>query len=205
MKENRAMPDDRVKKVLTYTRGPTVLDLGAVQHDLDRVDENSWLHHHIAEEFQHVIGVDILEEEVAELNERGYEFIHADVTKMDLDIQADTVVAGELIEHVDNPGLMLERIQKHIRVGGRLVLTTPNPWALVHIRRLVSNRLSINEEHVAWYGPIVLEQLLERYGFQIEHLVTTNQDHKGLTGMAQKLGSTIFGGTTWVCVAEKEE
>jgi 2-polyprenyl-3-methyl-5-hydroxy-6-metoxy-1,4-benzoquinol methylase len=149
--------------------------------------------------------VDILVDEVMKLNRNGYHFIDADVTQMDLDILADTIVAGELIEHIDNPGLMLESAQQHLKPGGRIILTTPNPWAMVHLRSWLTGNMSINRRHVAWYGPLVLRELLERHNFQVVTINPTNRDHKGLTGLAQKLGSDIFGSTTWVCVAKKPE
>jgi 2-polyprenyl-3-methyl-5-hydroxy-6-metoxy-1,4-benzoquinol methylase len=197
------MPDDRIQQVVHHAVGPKILDLGAVQHDADKESNENWLHRHLVNEFEYVLGVDILAEEVRELNDDGYNIIVADVTQMDIGIVADTVVAGELIEHVDNPGSMLERIYDHLRPGGRLVLTTPNPWAFVHLRRILTSTLSINQEHVAWYGPNVLRQLLDRHGFDVTHMRTTNRDHEGLTGLAQALGSDILGGTTWVCVSER--
>lgn len=193
----------RIKQVIQATRGPTVLDLGAVQHDLSKTDNDDWLHGQLCESFERVVGVDYLPKPVAELNKQGYEFIQADVTEMELDIEADTVVAGELIEHVDNPGLMLDRANAHLKMGGTLVLTTPNPWGLPILRRLFAGRLQINDEHVAWYGPTVLRQLLDRYGFVVEDCVTTRRNHSGLAHLAQWLNSNLLGGTTWVCTATK--
>jgi len=187
--------------ILDRVDGPTVLDLGCVQHDLSNVDSDDWLHGRLADEFDTVIGVDYLPDAVLELHMDGYDVCYANVETMDLDVEADTVVAGELIEHVANPGLMLERISEHIKTNGKLVLTTPNPWAAVHLRRLLTDNFSINEEHVAWYGPQTIRQLLQRYGFKVTEMTTTTRNHRGLTGLAQKLGSDIFGGTTWVVTA----
>lgn len=198
------MTDDRIKRVCEAAEGPTILDLGAVQHDLAKTNDDAWLHEHLVERFDRVIGVDILAHEVHALNQQGYEMMQADVTSMNLDVTADTVVAGELIEHVANPGLMLERASAHLKDGGKVVLTTPNPWAFVHLRRLLTRTHSINDEHVGWYGPVVLRQLLNRYGFAIETMQTTRRGHGGITGIAQRLNSDVFGGTTWVCVATKE-
>lgn len=193
----------RIAKVINATEGPTVLDLGAVQHDLENTERDDWLHGQLCDEFERVVGVDYLPEPVAELNKDGYEFIQADVTEMELDIEADTVVAGELIEHVDNPGLMLARANAHLKTGGRLVLTTPNPWGLPILRRLLTGALDINDEHVAWYGPTVLRQLLDRHGFVVEEVETTKRNHHGLAHLAQWFNSDLLGGTTWVLTATK--
>jgi len=195
------VPDERIQRVLAATEGPTVLDLGAAQHDPENETNDDWLHGHLRHRFDRVVGVDLLPEAVKTLNQQGYEFIQADVTDMQLDIEANTVVAGELIEHVANPGLMLATIQDHLKPGGILILTTPNPWGLPILRRLLSGRLNINEEHVAWYGPTVLRQLLARYEFVVEEMETTRRCHHGLSRLAQALDWSLLAGTTWVCVA----
>jgi len=193
--------DNRIEYVCEYTEGPLVLDLGAVQHDAANASNTEWLHQYLVNQFERVVGVDILADDVKQLNNQGYEMIEADVTDMDLGITADTIVAGELIEHIDNPGQFLTQAKQHLKPEGNLILTTPNPWAIVHLRRWVTGTYSINPTHVAWYGPRVLTQLLDRYGFTVTKLHTTERDHKGLTRVAQELGSDVFGGTTWICVA----
>lgn len=193
---------DRIERIIEYTEGPTVLDLGAAQHDGSAADNDDWLHRHLADNYERVIGVDYLRGAVADLNERGYEFICADVTELDMDLRADTIVAGELIEHIANPGQLLARCHDHLRDGGRVVLSTPNPWGLPVLRRVLQGRQGVNDEHVAWYGPTVLRQLFDRYGFNVRRIETTRRDHAGLTRVAQWLDSDRLGGTTWIAVAE---
>jgi len=192
---------NRLDFILSRARGPTVLDLGAVQHDADNADRDDWVHGHLAAEFDRVIGVDVLTEEVSRLRNQGFDIREADCTAMDLDVEADNVVAGEIIEHVDNPGGLLSRAREHLAPDGRLVLTTPNPWAIVNLRRVRRGDLSVNDGHVAWYGPTVLRQLLARNGFEAVELRTTRRSHRGLMRLAQYLDSDTFGGTTWLCVA----
>jgi 2-polyprenyl-3-methyl-5-hydroxy-6-metoxy-1,4-benzoquinol methylase len=175
-----------------------------VQHSPEQVDQENWLHKHLVDEFETVVGVDILTDGIREMRQAGYTVRYADVTSMQLDVRADTVVAGELIEHVANPGNMLERVREHLKPDGSLVLSTPNPWAVVQLKRRVFGTESVNEEHVAWYGPRTLETLLNRHGFTIEKLRTTRRDHKGLQRVAQYFDSDYFGGSTWVLKANHE-
>lgn len=196
---------DRIESVLEHVNGPVVLDLGAVQHDARKAQNDDWLHGRLGERFERVIGVDMLESEVTKLEAAGYEIVVADVETMQLDIEADTVVAGELIEHVSNPGLMLARIWEHLKSEGRLVLTTPNPWTFVRVRQLVFGGYQINDEHTAWHGPQTLRQLLGRHGFHVEHLAFVDPVPGGMTGLCHQLGMDALGTTTILCVARKEE
>jgi len=194
---------NRIEKIIAKTEGPTVIDLGCVQHDAGKATNEDWLHEHLCQAFERVIGVDILSDEVAKLNQQGYEIVQADVTEMEIDVRADTVVAGELLEHLANPGLMLERIQKHLKPGGKIVLSTPNPWLIARLIRLARGRESINDEHVAWYGPTVLRQLLSRYGYQNIEIDGTTRDHGGITSVAQYCESTVFGSSTYIITANQ--
>ncbi len=194
---------NRIKEVLRYVEGPVVLDLGAIQHDMENTKNQWWLHKHLDNHpsVEQLVGVDLLEE-AKRLNEQGYDIRVGNVETMNLDITADTVVCGELIEHLSNPGKMLESITSHIKQDGKLIITTPNPWAVVHLRRILLNgHTDINEEHTAWFGPTVLEQLLERYGFEVDVMKAVGPDHPGLTHIAKKFGYDMFGGTNWVCVS----
>lgn len=199
------MTTTRINAILERTEGPTILDLGAVQHDAANADSDRWLHEHLVQAFDRVIGVDILAEDIQRLNEQGYEMVQADVEAMNLGVTADTVVAGELIEHLSNPGRMLDRAYEHLRPGGRLVLSTPNPWAFVHLRRWLTNSLQVNDEHTAWFGPTVLAQLLERHGFTDVRVAGTAPERPwwSLTRACERIGNDPFGYTTWVVSARK--
>ena len=196
----------RIQAIVNRVEGPTVLDLGAVQHDAAASASENWLHDHLVRQFQRVIGVDILAEDIQRLNGQGYEMVQADVERMELGMTADTVVAGELIEHLSNPGRMLDRAHEHLRDDGRMVLSTPNPWAFVHLRRHLHNGLQVNAEHTAWFAPTVLRQLLDRHGFDVVDItgVTPSRGGLSLTRAVEHLGIEPFGYTTWVITAEKQ-
>jgi len=176
-----------------------------VQHNADYEETENWLHKHLVANHDRVIGVDYLADEVQTLNEKGYEVYQADVETMTLSVSADTVVAGELIEHVANPGKMLDRVREHLKEGGSFVLSTPNPWAFVHLRRHIDGSYDINHEHVAWYGPQTLRQLLNRHGFEIEAMYTVGPNNHGITAYAKRFGSDLFGGLAWIVHAKLDQ
>jgi SAM-dependent methyltransferase len=113
------------------------------------------------------LGVDIDAEGVAALLREGYQAVCADVQTMDLGRQFDTIVAGEIIEHLENPGQFLTTARRHLKPGGRLILTTPNPfYALQTWKIWMRGRPRCNEGHVAWFDPVTLAALLRRCGLE---------------------------------------
>jgi len=57
--------------LLDQVENKTVLDIGAIEHDLSYTEMPSWKHRMLVEKASKVVGVDILEEYANILNERG--------------------------------------------------------------------------------------------------------------------------------------
>lgn len=85
----------------------------------------------------------------------------------------DAVVLLEVIEHVGDFHRVLEEARRVLRPQGRLVLSTPNIDSLT--RRLIGGRWRIvTEEHLWYFSPRTLTQLLRAHGFEILLLQTRN-------------------------------
>ncbi len=162
----------RKDKIIHMCRDKSVLHLGFIQHAhlyIDLIKNGEWLHEKINEVTKNLIGLDYLKEEIKILrSEYGYECYYADVTKLEeceLNKKFDVIVCGELIEHVENAGLMLDGIKKFMHDNSVLIITTPNPWSKERMRLIKNGHLEIewiNSEHTCWYSYQTLKQLLER-------------------------------------------
>jgi len=151
--------------VRSNVKGRDVLDLGVVAHSLDFClnHRDTWLHEIIKNNGSYVLGVDILEPEVNELRRMGYNVLAADVLTLRLDRKFDVVVCGDLIEHVSNPGALLDTIAYHLRDDGTALVTTPNPFAISRMFNILADGWTgINTEHVSWLCPQTMCQLVER-------------------------------------------
>lgn len=159
---------DRMEIISPLVRGRRTLDLGVVdrrtdrQRTADRLLEksSSLLFRRICAVNPGAMGIDIDEEGIGILQQQGLNAKTADVMTMDLGQQYDVIVAGELIEHLANPGQFLRNVRKHLTPDGTLVITTPNPFSCRQawkIWRYGSPR--IHEEHVCWFDPITLGRL----------------------------------------------
>ena len=166
---------DRRAWLRALARDKRVLDLGAAdnRHVAGHQAEGLWLHADLAEVAESCVGIDLDPEAVAALRAEGWDLRVGDVEALDLDERFDLVVAGELIEHLPNPGLLLASAARHLPPSGRLAITTPNTFAL-HARPGLLGPLArtrgIHPEHVAWYCADTLRQLLTLQGWTVEEI-----------------------------------
>lgn len=166
-----ATKDHKTKFVLSYVAGKRVLDLGCVQHNPDNVKSKYWLHKAILNNANYVLGLDLYKEGVHILRSQGYNIVVGDAENFQLDELFDVIVAGDIIEHLSNPGKMLEYARTHVRPGGLLLITTPNPWWWRFIAKsALLGSAQPNPEHTTWFCKDTLSQLLRRYGWHIKEI-----------------------------------
>lgn len=154
--------------IVKYIKDKKVLDLGCIQHNIDKTKKSNWLHGKIVKDAGSVLGVDYLKDEVIALNKCGYNIIWADVETMKLENKYEVIVAGDIIEHLSNFGYFLERVKEHLDSKGIFLLTTPNPVNLFRfLRQLYKGYCVAHPEHTCWFTEQVIKQLMEKHGFEI--------------------------------------
>lgn len=122
-----------------------------------------------------VHGVDVNRTSVARAREKGLEASTSDLNRSGLPFSEgifDLIFAGEVIEHlVDTDGFLAE-CQRCCKVGGYLLITTPNLASLENRIRLLLGMYPIWVDyrlsgcgHVRAYTPTVLKRQLRDHGF----------------------------------------
>lgn len=147
--------------------GGSILDVGCAQHDASEQTDPNWLHQHLYEIGDEVLGIDYLEDEIEILRDAGYNVEQHDAEELSFDRTFDTVVAGELIEHLSNVGTFLDGVREHLIDDGHLVLSTPNPWPFHRFRQAFSGEVYSNPEHTCWFDERTLTSVLNRHGFEV--------------------------------------
>ena len=176
-KEQRERSMDKYDKselfrgILPLIRGKDVLDVGCVEHTIKAMEDNPFWVHDFLRNNCWVSGIDILESDIQLLKDRGYNVETANAETFELDKEFDVIFAGELIEHLSNPGLFLQQTKKHLKENGLLIITTPNTFyapRLLGCILKINDDPTVNEEHTNWFSPSTLNTLFEREGFYIE-------------------------------------
>jgi SAM-dependent methyltransferase len=175
--------------LVDFVRDQTVLDIGIVAHTIEQADDPRWRHNLIRGAATTTVGIDVLEEPIAALRDRGYDVRVVDATSdIDLRQRFSRVIVGDVIEHVDNPVALLRFAGRHLAPGGIILCSTPNPYYLGNILGVLRDGTFIaNAEHVTWITPTMALELAHRASLRLVRYWHT-----------QKAGGTFLRRlTTW--------
>ncbi|MFH1868841.1 MAG: class I SAM-dependent methyltransferase [Candidatus Omnitrophota bacterium] len=138
----------REKIIMEYVKDKDVLDIGSIGQNKEY---SLWSD--IKQHAKSLTGIDIIsseEEAVVKGNIEDYNFNR----------KFDVVIAGDVIEHVDNQGLLLDNIKKHLKEDGVVIITTPNARWLSVLKRS-------NPTHMLWHDRFTLKAIVEKHSFKI--------------------------------------
>jgi 2-polyprenyl-3-methyl-5-hydroxy-6-metoxy-1,4-benzoquinol methylase len=160
---------DKTAFLREFATGHSVLDVGVVSHSLSHVDLPTWLHGQLRDVARELVGVDILEEQVAELRARGFDVHAIDATSdANLGRRFERVIMGDLIEHVENPVALLRFGARHLDEGGLILVTTPNPLYFGHAYESLRTGVVLNNaEHISYVAPVHALELARRAGLEL--------------------------------------
>ena len=170
---------DRVAYLRDLCAGRRVIHVGFVDMGCQALNTRSgvWLHEHLARTARELVGIDLDAAGVEDAVARGYEAYALDACDQAAVASAgiapaDVVVAGEVIEHLDDPGSFLQGVHHLVAPGGVLVVTTPNATGLVNAFALLGNFEVNHPDHVVMFTCRTLDGMLGRHGWEpFEHRV----------------------------------
>ena len=172
----------RLRLIKDLCTGKKVLHLGCTNwpYTLDAISAGTLLHKDLAEVSSELYGFDFDQEGIDVLASKGFNSLfRADLEKLDkvdLDETFDVIVAGEMIEHLNNPGLFLDGIKRFMNRDTQLVITTVNAYSgmrffVYGLRGRRGELEPVHPDHVAYYSYSTLKVLLERYGYRVESFI----------------------------------
>ena len=165
--------------VIPHVAGKRVLDVGSIGHEYAG-KYKTWNFAILQEHVREIAGFDLLESEVAKARADGYDIVVGDAETYVSDEPYEVVFAGDLIEHLSNPGLFLSCAYKNLVAGGHLVITTPNTYSFAKLARVLIRRTNeppVNPQHTCYYTPETLQQLISRHGFKLSNLEYCELDY----------------------------
>jgi len=133
----------------------------------------------LAKRYKEYYGVDISPLALAKAAEKGVKVVNVDINEEQLPFEDgyfDAVACLDVIEHVLNPFFLLKEINRVLRPGGTLVISTPNMRYWYHIMSLVvfgrfprtsSDIEAYDGGHIHYFTRKDLAYLLRAHGFKV--------------------------------------
>lgn len=144
-----------------------VLDIGFWGQGV-KISDDNWPHRLLKESAGEVYGLDIEYDESAIPEGERSKYMKAPAEDFFFDRKFDVIFAGDLIEHLVNPGLFLDNVKKHLKEGGRLIITTPNTFNLFNMAgKLTRPEPIVNSDHTFYFNKRTVEVLLNKCGWKI--------------------------------------
>ncbi len=169
----------RVDLIKDLCNARSVLHLGCTNYPYtsESLANGSLLHLELREAAAELYGFDFDEEGIRVLRESGVEDLYrADLEALEdveLDKKFDVIIAGEMIEHLPNPGLFLRGIRRFMHEGTSLVITTINAYSAMRffiygLRGKGGPNEPVHPDHVAYYSYRTLRLLAEKEGLRVD-------------------------------------
>lgn len=165
---------DRVKYIEKNCVEKSVLHLGCVDSPFlkERLKNNTLLHKAIMGVSKHITGVDLDEDglklmaevlNIGDLYKGNIEILN----EVLFDSNFDIVVASEIIEHINNPGLFFNGVKHVLNEEGVVLITVPNALNTKVFLHGLLNQEKVHPDHNYYFTPVTLQHLIETNGFQL--------------------------------------
>lgn len=169
------MYDFRWEFFYKYILNKDVLEIGPAELVLssdDKGKKERWIHGKLLKEAKSLMAVEINQEQVDNMQKQGFNVVQGSAENFHLNKKFEVVVAGELIEHLSNPGNFLECVKEHLTDGGVCVMTTPNRYSFDSLYSVIKKGKVIKyskniAKHVTCFDEDLIKSLVQRHGFDI--------------------------------------
>ena len=169
----------RQEVILGKCANKSVLHLGCVDSGLvlDRFKRGELMHQKLSNVATELWGVDIDAEGISYLSSKGFDNLIADdICDLDrievLQKQSfDVIVASEIIEHLENPGLFLNSVKRLMAPEKtELIVTIPNAFRIDTLIWLFRGIEYVHPDHNYWFSYHTATNLLRKSYFEISEV-----------------------------------
>lgn len=158
----------KIEWILPYIKDRAVLDIGCAGMEDLSYKKDSWLHGAISKVAKSCTGLDCNSKILKKLTSLGYNIVSGDAQKFKMNEIYDVVVAGDLVEHLEDINSFFNSIRRALKDDGYLIITTPNPWFFPRIWRcVIKGNPGVDIDHTCWYCTGTLKEILRRNGFEV--------------------------------------
>lgn len=215
----------RVEFIKNSCIGKKILHLGCTNYPFTKeaIDNQMLLHFELEKNAKELYGFDFDQQGLDILAKSGTKNLYrADLQKLEevaLDKTFDVIIAGEMIEHLSNPGLFLQGIKRFMNEETDLIITTINAYCAIRfliygLRGKGGENEPVHPDHVGYYSYKTLKLTLERqnlklkkfcfYDIGTEHRPFNRWFYNVFNDISVKFSPQLSDGIIAVCGLEKE-
>ena len=169
---------DRTRYFIEQAKGKKILHVGCTDFPIteSRIRSNTLVHNDLTRVASEILGIDISEEGIRLLNKNGISnVIVMNAEQLEISEKFDLILAGDVVEHMSNPGLFLSKITDLLVENGELIVSVPSAYSINVLKLWLNSTEQVHKDHVAYYSPKTLSSLCERFALLPTKLVFTAQ------------------------------
>lgn len=159
-------------------KGSDVLHIGCTDWPLtaERLNKGELLHAMLCEVSKKCVGVDLDDEGIGVLKglmpSEEFHVLNAEQLTVSIELTDtcwDYIVAGDVVEHMDNPGLFFQQAHTLLKDSGTLIVTVPSAYSAKRFFWLLFTGVEqVHPDHTAYFSEATLSRIGERNGFNLE-------------------------------------
>jgi len=165
---------NRERLILDFCKNKIVIHLGCVDYPylIEQYKSGNLLHEKICKVAKKTFGVDLNKEGIDFLKSLGYQDLFVcsveALSKISFEDKYEVIVAGELIEHLSNPGLFFENVSSLMDDNTVLIITVPNAFSVKNFLRVLMRHELIHPDHVCYFSPSTIKHFCSRYNLELK-------------------------------------
>jgi len=176
---NVPIVSSRQNLVLERCKDKKVLHLGCVDAGLlvERFEQGNLMHQKLSMVSSDLWGLDIDIAGIAFLQHKGFKKLmvgdvcHLNLVRSIEQEQFDVIIASEVVEHLQNPGLFFQSVQKAMVPGHtELIISVPNAFRISTLLWLLQGVEFIHPDHNYWFSYHTITNLIRKNGFCIQEV-----------------------------------
>jgi 2-polyprenyl-3-methyl-5-hydroxy-6-metoxy-1,4-benzoquinol methylase len=193
--------------IASIVEGKSVIHYGCVDDNKELIDakiaKGYYLHKIISDLSTSCIGVDLNKELIGYLRDK-YNINNIvfgnveDPESFELDKNVlksyEALIIPDLIEHLNNPGKMLEGIKRYFSPNIKIYIMTPNPSGYLNFAATILRREIYTEYHTFLFTTESMKVLLDRFGIAINKVypVFVPKERSKFLVVADKIIGRLF-------------
>ena len=180
---------NRKEYIKKLCKAKRVLHLGATDFPIteDAVKHGRLLHQELHQVADHLVGMDLAKEAIEWLSQNCAltNIVYGNIENLDDYPREhfDIIIAGEIIEHLSNPGQALNCLHSVMGKNAKIIITVPNAYSLKGFLRAVMKHELIHPDHTLHHSPHTLKTLLDRHGFLVDEYFSCVNGGRGLAAL----------------------